>query len=111
MLDVGEGSGATLPKRSVQRDWMAFILLGGAFWTPAMAAVSLVVASMILLVAVIFWDWDGMMLELECVGDPLAACVSHEDSHSNDSDFWHVISTTPCMHDSPTCVNNLVSCA
>jgi hypothetical protein len=24
-------------------------------------------------------DWDGMMLELERVGDPLAACVSHED--------------------------------
>ncbi len=26
-----------------------------------------------------FRDWDGMMLGLECVGDPLAACVSHED--------------------------------
>jgi hypothetical protein len=33
--------------------WLPFILLGGASWTPAMAAVSLVVASMILLVAVI----------------------------------------------------------
>ena len=26
-----------------------------------------------------FWDWDGMMLESECVGDPLAACVNHEN--------------------------------
>ncbi len=32
---------------------MAFILLGGASWIPTMAAVSLSVASMILLVAVI----------------------------------------------------------
>ncbi len=54
MLDVGEGSGATLPIRSVQRNWMASILLGGASWMPAMAAVSLVTALMILLVAVIF---------------------------------------------------------
>jgi hypothetical protein len=37
---------------SVQKDWIASILLGGASWTPAMVAVSLVVASMILLVAV-----------------------------------------------------------
>ncbi len=53
MLGVGGGNGATLPSRSVQRDWMASILLGGASWTPAMAAVSLAVALMILLVAVI----------------------------------------------------------
>ncbi len=53
MLGVGGGSGETLPSRSVQRGWMASILLGGASWTPAMAAVSLVVASMILPVAVI----------------------------------------------------------
>ncbi len=53
MLGVGGGSGATLPSRSLQRDWMASILSGGASWMPAMAAVSLVVASMILLVAVI----------------------------------------------------------
>jgi hypothetical protein len=53
MLGVGGGSGATLPSRSVQRDWMASILLGGASWMPAMAAVSLVVVLMILLVAVI----------------------------------------------------------
>ncbi len=54
MLSVGGGSGATSPSRSMQRDWIASILLGGASWTPAMVAVSLVVASMILLVAVIF---------------------------------------------------------
>jgi hypothetical protein len=50
MLGAGEGIGATLPSRSVQRDWMASILLGGTSWTPAMVAASLVVASMILLV-------------------------------------------------------------
>ena len=53
MLVVGGGSGATLPNRSMQRDWMASNLLGGASWMPAMAAVSLVVALMIFLVAVI----------------------------------------------------------
>jgi hypothetical protein len=46
-----------------------------------MAAVSLVVALMVLLVAV-FLEWDGMLLELERVSDPLAACVSHEDSNT-----------------------------
>ncbi len=51
MFVVSGGSGATLPSRSVQRDWMASILLGGSSWMPAMAAVSFVVASMILLVA------------------------------------------------------------
>ncbi len=55
MFGAGGGSGATLPCRRVQRDWMASILSGGAFWMPAMAAVSLSVASMILLVAVISW--------------------------------------------------------
>jgi hypothetical protein len=55
MLGVGggSGSGATLPSRSVQRDWMASNLSGGASYMPSMAAVSLVVATMILLVAVI----------------------------------------------------------
>ncbi len=53
MLGVSGESRATLPIRSVQRDWMASSLLGGASWIPAMAAVSLVVALMILLVAVI----------------------------------------------------------
>ncbi len=53
MLGVGRGSSATLPSRSVQRYWMASILSGGVFWTLAAAAVSLVVVSMILLVAVI----------------------------------------------------------
>jgi hypothetical protein len=24
-------------------------------------------------------DWDGMMFELESVGDPLTACVGHEN--------------------------------
>ncbi len=81
MLGVGGGSSATLPSRSVQRDWMASILSGGASWTLAMAAVRLVVVSMILLVAFIP-DWDGMMLEMECVGDPFATHVSHEDSNA-----------------------------
>ncbi len=53
MLGVSGGSGAILPSRSMQRDWMASILLVSASWTPAMAALSLLVASMILLVAVI----------------------------------------------------------
>ncbi len=53
MLGVGGGSGATLPSRSVQRDWMASILLGRASWMPAMVAVSFCVASMILTVTVI----------------------------------------------------------
>ncbi len=53
MLGVGGGRGAILPSRSVRRDWMASILSRGASWTPAMAVVSLVVVSMILLVAVI----------------------------------------------------------
>jgi hypothetical protein len=53
MLGDGGGSGATSPSRSAQRDWMASILLGGASWMPAMAAVSLVVALMILSVAAI----------------------------------------------------------
>jgi hypothetical protein len=53
MLGVGGGSGETLPSRSVQRDWMALISSGVASWRPAMAAVSLVVVSKILLVAVI----------------------------------------------------------
>ncbi len=51
MLGVGGGSSATLPSRSAQRDSMASISLGGASWMPAIAAVSLVVASMILSVA------------------------------------------------------------
>jgi hypothetical protein len=29
-----------------------------------------------------FWDWDGMMLETERVGDLFAAHVSHEDSNA-----------------------------
>ncbi len=58
MLGVGGERGATLPSRSVQRDWMASILSGGVSWMPAMAAISLFVASMILLVAVI--SWTGM---------------------------------------------------
>ncbi len=41
------------PSRSVQRDWTASILLGGASWMPAMVAISLVVVWMTLLVAVI----------------------------------------------------------
>ncbi len=53
MLGANGGSGATFPSRSVQRDWMASILSRGASWMPAIAAFSLVVASMILLVAVI----------------------------------------------------------
>jgi hypothetical protein len=53
MLGAGGGSGATLLSRSVRRDWMASILLGGASWMPAMAAISLVVASMIRSVAII----------------------------------------------------------
>ncbi len=53
MLCAGGGSGETLPSRSLQRDWVASILSGGASWMPAMAVVSLVVASMILLVAII----------------------------------------------------------
>ncbi len=50
MLSVGGGSGTILPSRSVQRDWMASILLGGAPWMPVMSAVGLVVVLMILLV-------------------------------------------------------------
>ncbi len=38
----------TLPNSRVQRDWIASILSGGASLMPAMAAVSFVVASMIL---------------------------------------------------------------
>jgi hypothetical protein len=53
VLGFGGGSGATSPSRSVQRDWMASILSGGTSWMPAMVAVSLAVALMILLVAVI----------------------------------------------------------
>ncbi len=53
MLGAGGGSGAILPSRSVQRDCMAFILLGGASWMLAMAVVRLGVAPMILSVAVI----------------------------------------------------------
>jgi hypothetical protein len=53
MLGDGGGSSATLPSKSVQRDWMASILLGGASWMTAMAAVSLVEASMIPFVAAI----------------------------------------------------------
>jgi hypothetical protein len=53
MLGVSGGSGATSLSRSVQRDWMASILLGGVSLMPAMAAVSLVVVSIILSVAVI----------------------------------------------------------
>ncbi len=53
MLGVSGGSSAPSPSRSVQSDWMASILLGGVSWMLAMAAASLVVALMILLVAVI----------------------------------------------------------
>ncbi len=53
MLGAGEGIGAFFASRSVQRVWMASILSGGASWMTAIATVSLVVASMILLVAVI----------------------------------------------------------
>ncbi len=53
MLGAGGGSGATLPSRRVRRDWMASILSRGAPWIPAIMAVSLSVASMILSVAVI----------------------------------------------------------
>jgi hypothetical protein len=77
MLGVGGGSGATSPSRSVKRDWMASISLGGTTWMPAMAVVSFCgiddsVGSSY------FRDWDGMMLEAEPVGDPLAACDGHE---------------------------------
>ncbi len=58
MLGVGGGSSATLPSRSVQRDWVDSIFLGGASWMPAMAAVSLVVALMIL--SVTFISGTGM---------------------------------------------------
>ncbi len=50
MLGAGGGSGTS---RRVRRDWMASILLGGASWIPAVAMVSLVVALIILLVAII----------------------------------------------------------
>ncbi len=53
MLGAGGGSGAILPSRSVQRDWMNSILSRGASWIPAMVAVSLVMASMTLSVAII----------------------------------------------------------
>jgi hypothetical protein len=53
LLGVGGGSSATSRSKSVQRDWMTSILSGGASWMPSLAAVSLVVVSMILLVAVI----------------------------------------------------------
>ncbi len=53
MLGDGGGSSGILPSRSMQKDWMASILLGGTSWMPAMVAVSLVVVSMILSVAVI----------------------------------------------------------
>ncbi len=52
-LDAGGGSGITLPSRRVWRHWIASIFAGGASWIPAMAAVSLDVALMILLVAAI----------------------------------------------------------
>jgi hypothetical protein len=42
------GSSATSPRRKVQKDWISSVLSGGASWMPAMAAVSLAVASMIL---------------------------------------------------------------
>jgi hypothetical protein len=80
MLGIGGGRSATLPSRSVQRDWMASILSGGATWTLAMAAVSIVVASLILLVAAI--SRPGMALEMECVGYPFTARVGHEDSNA-----------------------------
>ncbi len=53
MLSAGGGSGATLPSRIVRRHWIASILLGGVSWMPTMAPVSLAVASMILLMAII----------------------------------------------------------
>ncbi len=53
MLGAGGGSGTTLLSRRVQRESMASIFLVGASWIHAMAAVSLVVASMILSVTVI----------------------------------------------------------
>ncbi len=53
MLGAGGGSSAILPSRRVQRDWMASILLVGTSWMPAVAAVSLSVASNLLSVAVI----------------------------------------------------------
>ncbi len=59
MLGGGGGSGATTPSRRVRRDWMASTLLGGASWMPAMAAVSLSVASMILSL-----DWKVLMIPL-----------------------------------------------
>ncbi len=52
-LGAGGGSGATLPSRRVRRDCTASILSGGASLIPAMAVVSLAVASMIWLLAVI----------------------------------------------------------
>ncbi len=52
-LGVGGGSGTTLPSRRVRKDWMASNSSGGASWIPAMAAMSLIVSLMILLVAII----------------------------------------------------------
>jgi hypothetical protein len=60
---------------------MASILSGGASWTPAMAAFSLL-RHQYSVGSSYFRDWDGMMLETEHVGDPLTACVSHEDSNA-----------------------------
>ncbi len=60
MLKAGGGSSATLPSRRVRRGWMASILLGAASWMPAMALVSLSVASMILLVAIISVSGAGL---------------------------------------------------
>ncbi len=83
MLGGGGGSSATSLRRRVWRDWMASILSGGASWIPAMAAVSLAVAIMILQGSCYLWNWDGMMLEPEHVGDPLVTCVSHENPNAS----------------------------
>ncbi len=82
MLGVGGGSSATSPSRSVQRVWMASNYVrrcvldasnGGGY---SCYGVNDSVSTSY------FWDWDGMMLETECVGDPLAARVGHEDSNA-----------------------------
>jgi hypothetical protein len=78
MFGAGGGSGATLPSRRVRRDWMASIFFGRCILDAyygggqSFCGVNDSVSGCYLL------DWDGMMLELESVGDLLAACVGHE---------------------------------
>jgi hypothetical protein len=82
MIGAGGVSGATLPSRRVLRDWMAFHFAGRCVLDACNGGIQSYCDVNGSIGGSYLWDWDGMMLDLECVGDPLAARVGHKNSNA-----------------------------